>query len=237
VSFCEGGFSILMLRYRLLVFDWDGTLMDSAARIVASMRAAIRDLNLPPREDDELRNVIGLGLQEALTALYPQGSGLEQKALVERYRHYYLHADPTPCQLFKGAKSLLEQLHSHGYLMAIATGKGRLGLDQALQEVGLAAYFCASRCADETASKPNPRMLLEIMAQIQTSARETLMIGDTEYDMLMAKNAGTDAVGVKYGVHAPERLWRCGPVACVDSIEALQKWLLHPPCGWCNDAS
>ncbi|ADE15711.1 HAD-superfamily hydrolase, subfamily IA, variant 1 [Nitrosococcus halophilus Nc 4] len=215
-----------MLPYKLIVFDWDGTLMDSEARIVASMRAAIRDLDLPPREDDALRNVIGLGLQEALATLYPEGDRLLKNALVERYRHYYLNADPTPSQLFEGAKLLLEKLQEQGYLMAIATGKGRAGLDRVLPEVGVAHYFCTSRCADETASKPDPRMLLEIMAQTKVSAGETLMVGDTEYDLLMAKHAGTDALAVSYGVHEKTRLQRCGPIDCVDSIEALQGWLL-----------
>lgn len=217
-----------MLPYKLIVFDWDGTLMDSEARIVASMRAAIRDLRLPPRQDNELRNVIGLGLREALAMLYPEGDGLMNAALVERYRHYYLHADSTPSQLFAGVEALLAKLHEHGYLMAIATGKGRIGLDRVLPEVGVAHYFCATRCADETASKPNPRMLLEIMAQVKVAAEETLVVGDTEYDMLMAKHAGADALAVSYGVHEKARLQCCGPIDCVDSIEALHGWLLGP---------
>lgn len=214
-------------RYKLVVFDWDGTLMDSAAHIVASMRAAIRDLNFPHREDDELRNVIGLGLQEALARLYPEGDELIAKPLVERYRHHYLHAAPNSSQLFKGVEALLVELQKRGYLMAIATGKGRAGLDRVLPEVGVAHYFCASRCADETLSKPHPRMLLEIMTQMQVSPEETLMVGDTEYDMLMAKQAGTDALAVSYGVHEKVRLQRCGPIGCVDSIEALHGWLLR----------
>ncbi len=217
-----------MSRYKLVVFDWDGTLMNSAAHIVASMRAAIRDLNFPHREDNELRNVIGLGLQEALTRLFPEGDGLPSQALVERYRHHYLHAAPNSSQLFKGVEALLAELQGRGYLMAIATGKGRAGLDRVLPEVGVAHYFCTSRCADETLSKPHPRMLLEIMAQMQVSPEETLMIGDTEYDMLMARQAGTDALAVCYGVHEKARLQRCGPIACVDSIEALHGWLLKP---------
>jgi phosphoglycolate phosphatase len=219
-----------MSPYKLIVFDWDGTLMDSEAHIVTSMRAAIYDLNLPYRTDDELRNVIGLGLQEALLTLYPDSDKLTQNALTERYRYYYLNANPTPSQLFDGAKALLEKLHEHGCLMAIATGKGRIGLDQVLLEVDVAHYFCTSRCADETASKPNPRMLLEIMAKTQIAAEETLMVGDTEYDMLMAKYAGTDALAVSYGVHEKTRLQRCDPIDCVDSIEALHGWLLKSIC-------
>jgi phosphoglycolate phosphatase len=219
-----------MSPYKLIVFDWDGTLMDSEARIVTSMRAAIDDLNLPYRTDDELRNVIGLGLKEALITLYPDGDSSTQHTLVERYRHYYLNANPIPSQLFKGAKELLAKLYEHGYLMAIATGKGRIGLDQVLLEVEVTDYFCASRCADETASKPNPRMLLEIMENAQATAEETLMIGDTEYDMLMAKYAGTDALAVSYGVHEKARLQRCDPIDCVDSIEELHGWLFGAVC-------
>lgn len=216
-----------MTHYKLLVFDWDGTLMDSAAHIVASMRAAIHELNFPPREDDELRNVIGLGLQAALATLYPEGDGLASRALVERYRHYYLQAAPNASQLFEGVEALLAALQERGYLMAIATGKGRAGLNRVLPELGVAHYFCASRCADETLSKPHPRMLLEIMAQMQVSPEETLMVGDTEYDMLMARQAGTDALAVSYGVHEKMRLQCCGPIGCVDSVEALHDWLLE----------
>ncbi|ADJ27151.1 HAD family hydrolase [Nitrosococcus watsonii] len=217
-----------MSPYKLIVFDWDGTLMDSEARIVASMRSAIHDLSFPFREDAQLRNVIGLGLPEALAMLYPDGDKVMRGALVERYRHYYLSADPTPSRLFEGAEELLKKLREQGYLMAIATGKGRSGLDRILPEVGVAHYFCASRCADETASKPNPRMLLEIIAQTQVEPGETLMVGDTEYDLLMAKYAGTDALAVSYGVHEKARLQRCGPVDCVDSIAALGDWFSGP---------
>ncbi|BAW80240.1 HAD-superfamily hydrolase [Candidatus Nitrosoglobus terrae] len=215
-----------MSRYKLIVFDWDGTLMDSEARIVTSMSAAIDDLNLPYRQDKELRNVIGLGLKEALHTLYPDGDISTQAALAERYRHYYLNANSIPSQLFAGVKVLLAKLYEYGYLMAIATGKGRAGLDQALLEINIAHYFCVSRCADESTSKPSPRMLLEIMEKTQIAAEDTLMVGDTEYDMLMAKYAGTDALAVSYGVHEKARLQCYSPVGCVDSIAALQDWLL-----------
>ncbi|ABA56711.1 HAD-superfamily hydrolase subfamily IA [Nitrosococcus oceani ATCC 19707] len=226
-----------MSPYKLIVFDWDGTLMDSEARIVASMRSAIHDLSFPFREDAQLRNVIGLGLPEALAMLYPEGDKVMKNALVERYRHYYLSADLTPSQLFEGVEELLGKLHEQGYLMAIATGKGRSGLDRVLPEVGVAHYFCTSRCADETASKPNPRMLLEIMAQTQARPEETLMVGDTEYDLLMAKYAGTDALAVSYGVHEKTRLQQCGPIGCVDSVTALEGWLSAGPAYAARNAS
>lgn len=216
-----------MKDYKLIVFDWDGTLMDSVARIVACMRAALLDLGLPERDEEALKNVIGLGLREALTQLYPHGDDDIYAALTDRYRHHFLDANDTPSALFEGAESLISRLHGAERHLAIATGKARAGLDRALQETALAGYFHTSRCADETASKPHPLMLHEIMDETAIEPDQTLMIGDTEYDMLMARNAGVDALAVSYGVHARDRLLQCGPLACVDSVSELQQWLLR----------
>lgn len=214
-----------MQPYELLVFDWDGTLMDSEARIVACLRAAIGDLQLPARDDAALRNIIGLGLTESIDMLFP-GSDLQlHRALTERYRHHFLVTDPTPSQLFAGAAETLERLAAAGYLLAVATGKGRRGLDAVLDETGLRPLFHATRCADETFSKPHPQMLLELMDVLGVEPGATLMIGDTEYDMAMARNANTAALAVSYGVHAPERLHRHGPLGCLDRIGDLPAWL------------
>lgn len=210
---------------RLLVFDWDGTLMDSEARIVACIRAAIGDLSLEPRSNAEIRNIIGLGLREAIETLYPGCDERLHCDLTDRYRHHFVEADPTPSQLFEGAAETVRRLHGEGYVLAVATGKGRRGLDKVLRETGLGRYFHATRCADETRSKPDPTMLLELMDELQAAPGETLMVGDTEYDMLMARNAGTGALAVSYGVHAVERLHRHEPQGCIDDIREFHAWL------------
>lgn len=214
-----------MRRFELLVFDWDGTLMDSEARIVACLQGAISDLSLPHREVSALRNIIGLGLAEAIQTLFPGSDADVQHAVVERYRHHFLVADPTPSTLFEGAAETLHALAAEGYLLAVATGKGRRGLDKVLEETGLGPLFHATRCADETCSKPHPQMLLELMDHLGAEPQATLMIGDTEYDMEMARNARTAALGVSYGVHHPERLLRHEPLGCLDSIGDLPNWL------------
>jgi phosphoglycolate phosphatase len=210
---------------RLIVFDWDGTLMDSEARILACLRAAIDDLRLTPRSDDQLRNIIGLGLQEALRTLYPQGSPADYVQLTARYRHYFLDADATPSEMFPGAGDMLRQLHGEGYFLAVATGKGRQGLNKVLDETGLGELFHYSRCADECHSKPHPQMLHEIMDFLGVPPAQSLMIGDTEYDLQMANNAGVKSLAVSYGVHDKARLLACQPLDCVDSPAGLHEWL------------
>ena len=214
-----------MRRFNLLVFDWDGTVMDSIARIVASLHAAITDLGWEPRTAYALRDIIGLGLREAVQRLYPQLEAAEYSPFVERYRYHFMVADPTPSELFPGAADTLRELQRQGYLLAVATGKGRQGLNKVLDETGLTALFQSTRCADETASKPHPQMLLEIMHELNIPASATLMIGDTEYDMEMAANAGTSALAVDYGVHDRVRLARHAPLHCISEISELITWL------------
>lgn len=210
---------------KLIVFDWDGTLMDSQARIVNSFRAAIRDLRLEERSEQQLSDIIGLGFREALLALYPNDGEGFHADLVERYRHYFMFTDETPSQLFDGVEALLEDLNRQNYFIAIATGKGRKGLDHALVDNRVQHLFHASRCADEARSKPHPQMLEELMDYFAVEAEETVMIGDTEYDLQMALNAGTDGVAVSYGVHEQERLQKLNPLACVHSINELHTWM------------
>lgn len=211
--------------FKLLVFDWDGTLMDSEARIVACVRGAARDLKLGVPDDDSIRNIIGLGLKEAVTTLFPGADDALVGRVVERYRHYFLHVDKTPSELFAGAGRVLYDLKQQDYMLAVATGKGRQGLDMVLEETGLKTLFLATRCADETLSKPDPQMLLQIMDELGVDGNETLMIGDTEYDMQMAVNAGAHRLAVSYGVHAPERLLQHSPLGCLDDISELTPWL------------
>lgn len=214
-----------MTDFKLIVFDWDGTLMDSEARIVSCLRAAVKDLDLPDQGSDRYRNIIGLGLAEALSHLFPDVDGATHAALVDRYRHHFLDADATPSGLFSGAAEVVRYLEQEGYLLAVATGKGRRGLDKVLVETGLVSRFHATRCADETFSKPHPEMLLQIMDVLGAEPHETLMVGDTEYDMLLAKNAGTAALAVSYGVHDLTRLLQHDPLGHIDDISDLLPWI------------
>lgn len=210
----------------MLVFDWDGTLMDSEGRIVSSALAAFAELGLAPRSPEAVRNIIGLGLPEAMQALYPDLAAQGYAALIERYRHHFLVADPTPMPLFPGVPDTLARLREEGYLLAVATGKSRRGLDRALAESGVGGLFAATRCADETRSKPHPQMLLEVMSEVGIGPGQTVMIGDSEYDLQMAISAAVAAVGVGYGVHGCERLLDYRPLACLSRIEELLPWLL-----------
>lgn len=211
--------------FQLLVFDWDGTLMDSEARIVACLEMALADLGLPALPRERLSNVIGLGLPEAVRDLLPEADHELVARFTDRFRHYFLSPDPVPSALFPGALETLIRLADAGYLLAVATGKSRRGLDRSLAETGCAGLFTTTRCADECFSKPHPQMLLEIMTDLDTPPHETLMIGDTEYDLQMAGNAGTAALAVSYGVHDPARLLRHGPLACLDDISEIIPWL------------
>ncbi len=214
--------------FTLLVFDWDGTLMDSESRIVQCVQAAASDLDLPIPERDAVRNIIGLGLSEAVTTLFPGADAQLVDAVVARYRHHFLGGNQTPSPLFPGVEETLHRLERAGYLLAVATGKGRAGLDRVLRDTGLGGLFHATRCADEAFSKPHPEMLLQLMDQLGVTPNETLMIGDTEWDMQMARNAGTECMAVCYGAHEVERLLRHEPLDCVHSIpelaERLQAW-------------
>ncbi len=217
------------LPYKLLVFDWDGTLMDSEARITGCLAMTFEDLGFaaPPRE--ALLNVIGLGLPEAFRTLAPEIDGETLRGLTDRYRYHFLSDHHAPATLFPGARETLVALDRAGYLLGVATGKGRRGLDRSLDETGCSGLFAVTRCADETASKPDPQMLVEVMDVAGAWPHETLMIGDTEYDMLMARHAGAGALAVSYGVHARERLLAAKPLGCLDDIREITGWLAGVP--------
>ena len=214
---------------KLIVFDWDGTLMDSAARIVNCMHAAVADVGLPTRQDAQIRNIIGLGLRESVSTLFPGLSEADYAALVARYRVHYLELNQTPSELFDGTAELIDALLELGFFLAVATGKGRQGLERVLQETGLKSAFHATRCADEAFSKPHPQMLLELMDELGQDPSETLMVGDTEYDIQMAHNAGAQALAVSYGAHDKQRLLDLNPLACVDDMGQLSQCLLDIP--------
>lgn len=216
------------MKYSLLVFDWDGTLMDSTGRIVSSLHAAICDTGAEPREDAALRDIIGLGLVEAVQALYPDAGGGFVGEFAEAYRRHFLDEDPTPSTLYPGVIEVIDRLEAEGFLLGVATGKARLGLERVLVETGLVGRFHATRCADETRSKPHPQMLEEVMDVTGVGPRESLVIGDSEYDMLMAGAAGVDRLGVSCGVHDAERLLACGALACLRDVRELPEWLGLP---------
>lgn len=212
------------MKYELVVFDWDGTLLDSAGAIVQAIQSACRDLGAPIPDDASARHVIGLGLIDALRHAAPDLAPENYQAMVERYRHHYLSGDHQ-LALFPGVPEMLSRLKDAGHILTVATGKSRLGLERALDHSGLRPLFQASRCADECHSKPHPQMLEELMAEFGISAEATLMIGDTSHDLLMASNAGVDSLAVTYGAHPHDHLLEHKPKACLHSVRELDQWL------------
>lgn len=211
-------------QFELIVFDWDGTLMDSAAAIVSAIQAASRDLGVAPPSDEQARHVIGLGLHDAIRCALPDLDEKLYPMLVDRYRHHYLAHDQE-LTLFAGIMPLIENLGRKDFMLAVATGKSRLGLNRAMAASGLDRHFHASRCADECHSKPHPQMLLELMDEFSVSPERTLMIGDTTHDLLMAKNARVPALAVAYGAHPKELLEAQTPLLCAATVTELQVWL------------
>jgi phosphoglycolate phosphatase len=211
-------------RFDLLVFDWDGTLMDSAACIASALRAACSDLGYGVPSERDARYVIGLGLHDALAHVLPGIASTEYPRVVERYRHHFLLGD-AGTTLFTGASEMLRELHDAGHLLAIATGKSRKGLARALAGVALDALFHATRCADEGHSKPHPGMLNWLMDALDVAPDRTLMIGDTTHDMAMARAAGVARLGMTHGAHERAALLEYGPVACLGSCAELRAWL------------
>lgn len=213
-------------RFDLLVFDWDGTLMDSAAVIVASIQAASRDVGVEAPSDEAARHIIGLGLNEAVAALFSGLPHAEYARLAERYRHHFMAQDAR-IPLFEGAADAVRELHDAGFLLAVATGKGRRGLERVLDHTGLRPWFHATRCADETFSKPHPQMLLDLMEVLGAVPEKTLMIGDTSHDLQMAANAGVPSLGACYGAHPKSGLMELSPLACAESFGELRDWLFE----------
>lgn len=211
-------------QFDLIVFDWDGTLMDSTSTIVRCIQAAARDLGLPIPGKSAASYVIGLGLQDAIQAALPDVDSKYYQRIVDRYHHHYLRHDQD-LTLFCGVKEMLEDLQQQGYFLAVATGKSRVGLNRALNSTGLLALFDATRCADETFSKPHPAMLQELTRELGQAMPRTLMIGDTTHDLQMAMNAGAAAVAVEFGAHSVQQLQAFNPLCCAGSIQMLHQWL------------
>jgi phosphoglycolate phosphatase len=211
-------------QFDLIVFDWDGTLMDSTAHIARSIQAACRDLGLPVPADEAARYVIGLGLRDALQIAAPSLDAADYPKLAERYRYHYLVKD-AQTELFAGVRELLDELRSLGYLLAVATGKSRVGLNRALDEVRLTSMFDGTRCADETFSKPHPAMLQELARELGQALERTVMIGDTTHDLQMATNAGAAGVAVTYGAHPADALVKLEPRFVAQDVAGLADWL------------
>ena len=212
-------------RFDLIVFDWDGTLADSTQMIVECIRQASAEAGLSVPEPAAASNIIGLGLREAIAVLFGSLSDSQYELLTARYRHHYFARDQQTL-LFEGAALALAELERQGFLLAVATGKGRNGLNRSLADSGIAHHIHASRCADECLSKPHPQMLMEIMDELGVEAERTLMVGDTSYDLQMARNAQVASLAVSYGAHALEDLLPHAPLAHFDQFTKLNQWLI-----------
>ena len=213
-------------RFELIVFDWDGTLFDSAAAIARAIQASCRDLDLAVPSDAQARHVMGLGLGEALRHAVPDLQEADYPRMIECYRQHFLAKDHE-LKLFAGVPTLIAELAARGRLLGVATGKSRSGLDRALVQTGLGAHFHATRCADECFSKPHPAMLEQLMDELGVDPAATLMVGDTTHDLQMAKNAGVAGLAVSFGAHPRAALERESPLACVHTPRDMARWLLE----------
>ena len=209
----------------MLIFDWDGTLADSIGRIVTSMQEAAQRAGRAERDDEAIKGIIGLGLPEAILTLYPDMAPEQVIAFRQHYANTYIALDAEPSPLFVGVVESLEAFRAQGYRLAVATGKARRGLDRVLKAHGWERFFDVTRAADETASKPDPLMLNQILAHCDMRPEQALMVGDASFDLLMARSAGIDSVAVSYGAQSIERLRDFDPVLEVDHFPELRGWL------------
>lgn len=205
----------------VIIFDWDGTIIDSRAKIVACMRQAALDCGVPPQSEAAISNIIGLELSLAIDTLYPEGDPALISHLRERYAQRFVEADIEPCALFARAEETLQQLHDRGHQLCVATGKSRKGLNRVFGHLAISRLFVASRCADETRSKPHPLMLEQLCDELGTRPGDALMVGDTEYDLAMAREIDMPAVGVTYGAHEAQRLAAMKPLALIQCLSEL----------------
>lgn len=213
----------------LFIFDWDGTLCDSTGKIVRCMQLASRKVGLRELDEFEVLNIIGLGLPEAVNALFPEIPVVLQQALSRAYSDYFLADELTPMGFFHGVEETLNHLRDQGYQLAIATGKSRRGLDRVLDSLNMQGFFHASRCADETRSKPDPAMLRELLTEFRRQSDDAVMVGDTEYDMEMARRADMPRVAVSYGAHTIDRLRPYEPLLCIDHFPEIRTLLANIP--------
>ena len=212
--------------YQLIIFDWDGTLMDSAQKIANCIKASANQCGLAEPSDQQAKNIIGLGLSEAMAILFPQANEAQLRELVECYKYQFVTADETEQTLFEGVEDGLQKLQDRGAELAIATGKSRAGLDRVFANSDLQKYFITTRCADETQNKPHPQMLYEILDFTSIDPSKVIMVGDTSYDLDMANNAGIAGLGAAYGVHSQSTLLASGALYAASSFADLLEWLL-----------
>lgn len=213
------------MNKKLFIFDWDGTILDSANKIVACMQLAMADAELEVLAAKPIEQIIGLGMQEATDTLYPHESVERKLSLQQHYARHFVAADHVACEFFPGCKELLVSLRADRCLTAVATGKSRRGLNRVFEATGVGHLFDASRCADETASKPHPLMLEQLLDELKVEASDAVMIGDTSYDLEMAVSAGVTPIGVSHGVHSVEQLNSAGAVFVANSYAQLGAWL------------
>ncbi|KPZ53569.1 HAD-IA family hydrolase [Pseudoalteromonas sp. P1-25] len=211
-------------KYKLVIFDWDGTVMDSISKIVNCIRHSALALNIEPPSDTAIKNIIGMSLELAIEVLFPDDVA-QHPALINGYKQQY-RVDTTPTPVFDNVENVLSTLKAQGVILAIATGKGRAGLERLLDESQLRVFFSASRTSCEAQSKPSPDMLYQLLDELEVNVDDALMIGDTKIDMAMAKAAGMDRIGVTMGVHNAEQLNEFTPVATVDNYQQLQRILV-----------
>src|SRR4051812_17208838 len=213
------------MSYELVIFDWDGTLMDSTRMIARSLQHACRDVGVPEPTEEEALFVIGLNIADTFARVAPTLDDDKRREIAERYRHHFL-ANEHEAILYHGVGDMLAELHGRGRRLAVATGKARRGLDRALAQTGLASWFEATRCADEGFAKPHPGMLLMLLEMTGVDPAHAVMVGDTTHDLELAANAGVDAVAVTYGAHAPALLETRPAVARCASVAELHRWLV-----------
>lgn len=214
-----------MQAYKLIIFDWDGTILDSIGLIVKSIHKAATDFDLPHLDDQSVKDIIGLRLDTAVLKLYP---GLSEDALalfLERYSDHYLAMEKDALRFYPTVLETLQKLKEHGFLIAVATGKKRNGLDRILKMVKLNHFFDATRCADETAGKPNPKMLNELLLAFNLTNNQALMVGDASFDLQMANNAHIDCIAVSYGAQKVYSLEKHHPKLIINQLDKLLKYL------------
>lgn len=215
------------LGYKLVVFDWDGTLMDSLSRIAMCMRAAAVDVGIAPVTEHEVHQVVGLALDLAIKQLHPRLSPAQVEQMRQRYSHHYVEAEQTPSAFYEGIPEMLRRLAKTDVALSVATGKSRKGLNRVFGAHDVAGLFHSSRCADETRSKPEPDMLLEILEFHKVQPKDAIMVGDTEFDLEMASRAQVPSVGVTWGAHDITRLQKHAPQICVNTVAELSDWLFN----------
>jgi len=217
--------SIILPSYKIVIFDWDGTVMDSVSKIVDCMQAAFSDACVSTPSAEAVKEIIGLGLSDAIYQLHPDIHKKHLDLIEDRYSYHYVHQNNTPAPLFPEASSTLNALKQNGYELAIATGKSRRGLDRVLSELEMKDLFTFTRCADETKPKPHPAMVEEILKESGLRSNQAVVVGDTEHDMAMAKSALVDRIAVSYGAHHIDRLKTYNPVLLIDNLEEILPWL------------